>query len=79
MCRVRRRPHAGKENVFKVSVVPSACATIDSELERIAMAYLERVVGVQLGERRGALGTLERVWGWLRVSSRHPRVPKANL
>jgi ferritin-like metal-binding protein YciE/nicotinamidase-related amidase len=54
---------AGKEEGFKVTVVPSACATIDSELERIALAYLERVVGVQLGEPRGALGALQRVSG----------------
>lgn len=41
---------AGKEQDFKVTVVPSACATIDLQLERIALAYLERVVGVQLAE-----------------------------
>jgi ferritin-like metal-binding protein YciE/nicotinamidase-related amidase len=41
---------AGKEEGFKVTVVPSGCATIDPELERIALAYLERVVGVQLAE-----------------------------
>jgi nicotinamidase-related amidase len=41
---------AGKEEGYKVSVVASACATVDPELERIALAYLERVVGVVLAE-----------------------------
>ncbi len=54
---------AGKEEGFKVTVVPSACATTDCEHERIALAYLERVVGVQLGKPPGALGTLQRVSG----------------
>ena len=37
---------AAKEHGYKVSVVPSACATVDVELEQIALAYLTRVVGV---------------------------------
>lgn len=40
----------GKEEGLKVSVVPAACATIDTEVEAIALAYLERVVGVRLEE-----------------------------
>jgi len=44
---------AGREEGFKVTVVPSACATTDPELEGIALAYLERVVGVQLGRPGG--------------------------
>ena len=39
---------AGKEKGFKVTVVPSACATVDAELEQIALSYLERVVGVRI-------------------------------
>ena len=39
---------AGKEKEFKVTVVPSACATADAELEQIALSYLERVVGVRI-------------------------------
>ena len=38
----------GREEGLKVSVVPAACATIDPEVEAIALAYLERVVGVRL-------------------------------
>jgi nicotinamidase-related amidase len=41
---------AAKEEGLKVTVVPAACATVDPELERIALAYLERVVGVRLAE-----------------------------
>jgi ferritin-like metal-binding protein YciE/nicotinamidase-related amidase len=54
---------AAKEEGFAVTVVPSACATIDPELERIALAYLERVAGVQLGEPGEAPGSLERISG----------------
>ncbi len=39
---------AGKEEGYKVTVVPSACATIHPDLEGIALAYLERVAGVLL-------------------------------
>jgi nicotinamidase-related amidase len=38
----------GKEEGLKVTVVPAACATTDPEIEAIALAYLERVVGVML-------------------------------
>ena len=41
---------AGKEEGYKVTVVPPACATIHPELESIALAYLERVVGVRLAD-----------------------------
>ena len=37
---------AAREHGYKVTVVPAACATVDDELEQIAMAYLTRVVGV---------------------------------
>jgi nicotinamidase-related amidase len=39
-----------KEEGLKVTVVPAACATIDTEVEAIALAYLERVVGVRLAD-----------------------------
>jgi ferritin-like metal-binding protein YciE/nicotinamidase-related amidase len=62
----------GKEEGFKVTIVPSASATIDPELEAIALAYLERVVGVQLAEPDVELRPLRR------VSSESPRfVPTA--
>ena len=35
-------------NVVKVSIVVNACAHIDEDGARIALAYLERVVGVQI-------------------------------
>ena len=38
----------GRENGFKVSIIASACCTVDLELEEIALAYLERVVGVRI-------------------------------
>jgi len=34
-----------RERKYKVTVVTSACCTVSLELERIALAYLERVVG----------------------------------
>jgi nicotinamidase-related amidase len=37
---------AARELGFKVSVLADACATVDSELERVALAYLEAVAGV---------------------------------
>jgi nicotinamidase-related amidase len=37
-----------KEEGLKVTVVPAACATVDADVEAIALAYLERVVGVRL-------------------------------
>jgi nicotinamidase-related amidase len=39
---------AAKERGYKVTVVPDACATVDAELEEIALAYLSRVVGVRV-------------------------------
>jgi len=38
-----------RENGFKVSLIASACCTVDLELEEVALAYLERVVGVRVG------------------------------
>jgi nicotinamidase-related amidase len=38
----------GRENGFKITVISSACCTVDLELEEIALAYLERVVGVKV-------------------------------
>jgi nicotinamidase-related amidase len=40
---------AARENGFKVTVIASACSTVDLELEEVALAYLERVVGVKVG------------------------------
>ena len=37
-----------RENGFKVTVIASACCTVDLELEEVALAYLERVVGVRV-------------------------------
>jgi nicotinamidase-related amidase len=39
---------AAREHGFKVTVVPSASATADPELEEIALAYLVRVAGARL-------------------------------
>ena len=36
----------GREIGFKISVVEDACASVDPEMERVALDYLERVVGV---------------------------------
>ena len=38
-----------REEGFKVTIVASACATVDPELERIALAYVERVAGAYVG------------------------------
>ena len=35
-----------RELGYKVSVVPAACGTTDSQLERVALQYLDQVVGV---------------------------------
>ena len=37
-----------RELEFKVTIVVDACATVDDELERIALAYAERVAGARL-------------------------------
>jgi|SRR5918992_401928 nicotinamidase-related amidase len=42
----------GRELGFKISVLTDACATNDDRLERIALEYLEEVVGARL-ERAG--------------------------
>jgi len=68
---------AGGEKGFKVTVVPSACATIDPELERIALAYLERVVGVQLAQPDVERGSFRPRSSEVRVSCRPPRVSNA--
>jgi nicotinamidase-related amidase len=39
---------AAREAGFKVTVVADGCATVDTDVEAIALAYLERVVGVQV-------------------------------
>jgi nicotinamidase-related amidase len=39
---------SARELGYKVTVVTSACCTVDLELEDVALAYLERVVGAQL-------------------------------
>jgi nicotinamidase-related amidase len=51
-----------RELGFKASIVSSACATVDEELERIALAYARRVGGVRIVERlAAALGDDARV------------------
>ena len=47
MC-VAQTAIAARERNLKVSIVVDACAHIDEENARIALAYLERVVGVRL-------------------------------
>ena len=46
MC-VAQTAIAARERGLKVSVLVDACADIDEDNARIALAYLERVVGVQ--------------------------------
>lgn len=48
---------AGKEHGYKITVVSSACATVDPELEEIALAYLVRVVGARLASRLAEAAT----------------------
>jgi nicotinamidase-related amidase len=38
----------GRELGFKVSILANACATADPELERVALAYAERVGGIRV-------------------------------
>jgi nicotinamidase-related amidase len=45
MC-VAQTAIAAREEGFKVTVLASACSAVDPEMERIALRYLERVVGV---------------------------------
>jgi nicotinamidase-related amidase len=42
---------AARELGFKVTVLADCCATLDPELERIALTYLERVVGSHVTSR----------------------------
>ena len=49
---------AAKEHGYKVTIVPSACATVDDELEQIALAYLTRVVGVLTDDAPSTRGRL---------------------
>jgi len=39
-----------RERGLKVTIVPSACASTDEEIERTALRYLVDVVGVKLGD-----------------------------
>jgi nicotinamidase-related amidase len=39
---------AASELGYEVSVVADACASVDSDDERLALAYLARIVGVRL-------------------------------
>jgi nicotinamidase-related amidase len=41
----------GRELGFKVTVLADACATVDERIERVALEYLENVVGARI-ERR---------------------------
>ena len=38
----------GRELGFKISVLADACATVDERVERVALDYLEAVVGVRI-------------------------------
>lgn len=40
-----------RELGFKATIVSSSCATVDEELEQIALAYARRVGGVRIAER----------------------------
>ena len=37
-----------RELSFKVSVLANACATVDERIERVALEYLESVVGARI-------------------------------
>ncbi len=47
MC-VTQTAIAARELGYKVTVLAGCCATLDPELERIALRYLERVVGARV-------------------------------
>jgi nicotinamidase-related amidase len=51
MC-VTQTAIAARELGFKVTVLADCCATLDSEVEEIALAYLERVVGAHVERDR---------------------------
>ena len=38
----------GREQGLKVTILRSACATVDEELERIALEYAEKVAGIRV-------------------------------
>jgi nicotinamidase-related amidase len=38
----------GREQGLKVTILASACATVDEELERLALDYAERVAGIRV-------------------------------
>ena len=38
----------GRESGYKVTVVPEACSSVDERDEKLALDYLEHVVGVRL-------------------------------
>ena len=42
---MRRTAISARETDFKVTVYADACASVDERNERIALAYLENVVG----------------------------------
>ena len=46
-----------RELGYKVSVLPRACATVDEELETLALRYLDQVVGVRLDDEAPAART----------------------
>ena len=62
----------GREKGFKVTVISSACCTVDLELEEIALAYLERVVGVKV-----AASLMEAVANEERTTA-HPAQPSSS-
>ena len=47
---------AARELGLKVSLIPAACATVDSGVEAIALRYLVEVVGVQLADVDDLIG-----------------------
>ena len=51
MC-VTQTPIAARELGFKVTVLADCCATLDPELEEVALTYLERVVGARVERAR---------------------------
>lgn len=47
LCRANRLD--AREHGWKVTILASACATTDEELERLALAYAEQVGGIRVG------------------------------
>jgi nicotinamidase-related amidase len=56
MC-VAQTAIAARELGFKVSILAPACACVDELDERVALAYLERVVGARIEKAWPAGGT----------------------